>query len=1305
MTTHPEKLDPSLIISKDTLALLSGVTRLGLVRDDLTPQFIFFVTLVIAAKGAMLADGSISPDEEKYLLHIFDIVPAADNKLRTLVSNLIANLTPDTIFQHYEVWDELPYLLSNSERLVILSLCFEIAYTDGTIETRERDYLNFVAQSLAIDHEMVALIEGSVTGKTVISFENVPDLRALLHPDNFKDLGIRLASPATIDLLSRLSDKQLGQLTTSPKIEVVFTLTLLSFGVMTSDKNLEWSEQNRLYHLLNNLIPSQDETRLIMKTVVETLQSTPRLWHPTNWLKITDSLLESEKLLALCFAYSMALADGVFQPVEDEYLQNAAQAMHLDPKYPEVLRAVFTGQPTVDQDIWIELQDKIHPDRFQHLGPSIEDAASRLLDELATIVTEEIGDTSDSIIPSASIPTIEFPSISTFSPELKENQSLLLNEIRMPIFILSGLVHVFAIPLTQAGYEGSRHYLFTLSAGQLVFGFQVAETVADTRSYRFLAVADKLTSLHPIVVQADGDWMTLLSEYVSVSTSKIAVGVRDWCAKLSSICNNTITPPAATTNQDILGNWFQLSTHLQNYHVDFLQRFDWFMQQKEQHRQSQFESRQALNQRLTSQAIYELATILKPTLPEPPQTDQLLLRVANVVGRRMGIKVHPPTQMAQLRTDEDAIQAIARASKVQFRRVILEDAWWKTDGGSLIGFTLEGNPVGLITTGTGYQIFEPSQNLYTNADAKTVQNLDGTAFMFYRPLTTQGARVMDMINFALEGRRKDLVTIVLASILATLLGMLVPQATAILVDRAIPNADRSLLIQMGLGLLAAACGVALSNLAKSQASLHLTTTMSTTVQPAIWDRLLKLRLSFFRQYSVGDLSQRASSVSQIQQTLSGGTLQTLLNSLFALLNLGLMLYYSAQLTGIVVCSTIIVISLTTLASWRIRRKLRQQLELVSKTFSTTLQLITGLSKIRVAAAEGRAFSHWAKYYSDRLRLLLSTEYIEDLMIVFNTFAPVITTVFIFWWVTTYLTDSGLSIGVFLGFNTAYGIFFNGATGLSNVFLELLDIGVLWDRVKPLLEAEPELTFSKADPSQLTGKLKLDRVSFRYNPFGTLVLDHVTIEANPGEFIAVVGPSGSGKSTLVRLLLGFEVPEEGTVYYDDQDLSYLDLTLVRRQLGVVLQSGTVNNASVFDNIAGGAITTMDKAWTAAKLAGLEEDIKAMPMGMHTIVSHGGSNLSGGQRQRLLIARALVHTPQILIFDEATSALDNRTQAIVSQSLSTLPVTRIVIAHRLSTIQKADRIYVLESGRVVQQGTFDELIQQQGLFSQLMSRQIA
>jgi ABC-type bacteriocin/lantibiotic exporter with double-glycine peptidase domain len=340
--------------------------------------------------------------------------------------------------------------------------------------------------------------------------------------------------------------------------------------------------------------------------------------------------------------------------------------------------------------------------------------------------------------------------------------------------------------------------------------------------------------------------------------------------------------------------------------------------------------------------------------------------------------------------------------------------------------------------------------------------------------------------------------------------------------------------------------------------------------------------------------------------------------------------------------------------------------------------------------------------------MLSTQGIEDNLAVVNQLLSALTPAILFAFATILLQQSqtnggGFSTGTFLAFNAAFGTFISGATSLSTTIVDVLEVLPIWERAQPILKAIPEVDREKTDPGRLSGRVAINHAVFRYRADGALNLDDVTIKAEPGEFIALVGPSGSGKSTLLRLLLGFDAPESGAVSFDGQDLAGLDLNAVRRQLGVVLQNSRLMSASIFDNIASSASISMDEAWEAARMAGFAEDVESMPMGMHTIVSEGGTNLSGGQRQRLLIARALALRPKILLFDEATSALDNRTQAIVSESLDRLKVTRVVVAHRLSTIRNADRIYVLQNGRLMQQGSFDQLANQPGLFSQLMQRQ--
>ncbi|MGB8700387.1 MAG: NHLP bacteriocin export ABC transporter permease/ATPase subunit, partial [Thermosynechococcaceae cyanobacterium] len=520
----------------------------------------------------------------------------------------------------------------------------------------------------------------------------------------------------------------------------------------------------------------------------------------------------------------------------------------------------------------------------------------------------------------------------------------------------------------------------------------------------------------------------------------------------------------------------------------------------------------------------------------------------------------------------------------------------------------------------------------------------------------------------------------------------------------------SAVLQMGLGLGTAAKASTLFQLVQNFATLRLEAIADARSQAALWDHLLKLKLAFFRQYSTGDLQSRVSAIRHIRQILSGATLRTLISSLIAFLNLGLLFVYNASLAGIALAITLVVMVLTFAGSTLSRRYLRRLQELQGASFGFMVQLIGGIAKLRVATAETRAFARWASGYREQLTLFRYSQRIEDSILLANSLVPTLSNAIIFTVAVGLLqapaTPFGppaFSSGSFLAFHAAFGLLLAGATDLSNTLVHALDVSILWERSQPILRAAPEVDENTTDPGRLSGAVVLDHISFRYRDDGAMVLNDICLEAKPGDFIALVGPSGSGKSTLMRLLLGFEQPTSGRIFYDGQDLAGLDVGAVRRQLGVVLQNGKINAATLYENIAGTALVTLDEAMDAARMAGLAEDIAAMPMGMHTVISEGGSNLSGGQRQRLLIARALALNPKILFFDEATSALDNRTQDIVTQSLDQLNVTRIVIAHRLSTIRTADCIYVLSGGRMVQSGTFEQLAHQTGLFAQLIARQ--
>jgi NHLM bacteriocin system ABC transporter ATP-binding protein len=689
-----------------------------------------------------------------------------------------------------------------------------------------------------------------------------------------------------------------------------------------------------------------------------------------------------------------------------------------------------------------------------------------------------------------------------------------------------------------------------------------------------------------------------------------------------------------------------------------------------------------------------------------------LLVAAGAVGHALGIEIFPPSASEDQRRVQEPLESIARASRIRIRRVVLRDDWWKKDNGPLLAYMEDDRrPVALLPLGeTRYELIDPLRQSRLICNQQVVNALSPTAYSFYRPLPA-ALTPKSLLQFTTRGHRKELLVILLAGVASTIVGMVTPQAMAILIDHAIPAGDRKLLVQIAIGLLATALGGTLFQMTQGFALQRLETFADSSTQAALWDRLLKLRVSFFRQYATGDLSARVSAVSQIRQKLSSTMLKSLFSGVFSLLNLGLLFYYSVPLALVALFVALINVAVTIVSGKLTLEKTRPLLEKQGHLFGVMVQLVNGVAKFRVAGAENRAFAYWGKQYSTQLKLVLGTQGIEDNLAVVNKLLASLTPIALFACATFMLQQQSQSVqttsftGTFLAFNAAFGTFISGATSLSTTVVEILQILPLWEQVQPILQAVPEVDEEKADPGRLSGRFSIDRAMFRYRPEGSLILNDVSIHAEPGEFIALVGPSGSGKSTLLRLLLGFDLPESGTIHFDGKDLAGLDLNAVRRQLGVVMQNSRLMAGSIFENIAGNALISMDEAWEAARMAGFAADIEAMPMGLHTIVSEGGSNLSGGQRQRLLIARSLALRPHILLFDEATSALDNRTQAIVSASLDRLKVTRIVVAHRLSTIRNADRIYVLEQGRLVQVGSFDELAQQPGLFKQLVDRQHA
>ncbi|MCP4799043.1 MAG: ATP-binding cassette domain-containing protein, partial [bacterium] len=446
---------------------------------------------------------------------------------------------------------------------------------------------------------------------------------------------------------------------------------------------------------------------------------------------------------------------------------------------------------------------------------------------------------------------------------------------------------------------------------------------------------------------------------------------------------------------------------------------------------------------------------------------------------------------------------------------------------------------------------------------------------------------------------------------------------------------------------------------------------------------------------------------EIKTLLEGGLLRAVLTSIYILF----MLRISVKLTLLSIVIALMLMIPTAIVGLQSRPLQRRQEEVEGEAQTRNLQLISSVSKLRLAGAESSAARWWGQSFRRITTIEMALDAKEAVSQLLQTIIPSLGNLLLYIVITKLASEAmqnpslnAPNAGQLLGFFSAFGTFIGAMASLAGLIVGAFDMPIIYERARPILEATPEALDDLVDPGTLQGGIVLDRVSYRYASELPLTLDQVNVEANPGEFIALVGPSGSGKSTIVRMLLGFGDPDEGTVRFDGQPLSGLRKDRVRQQIGTVMQNASVFAGSIFECIAGGSLISQDEAWFAAEQVAMADDIKEMPMGMQTVIPEGGGTLSGGQRQRLCIARALVRKPNILIFDEATSALDNRTQRIVTESLEAMSITRIAVAHRLSTIRHSDRIFVLDSGQVKQSGKFDELIGQQGLFADLMTRQM-
>ncbi|MEV4356606.1 ATP-binding cassette domain-containing protein [Nonomuraea sp. NPDC049625] len=685
-----------------------------------------------------------------------------------------------------------------------------------------------------------------------------------------------------------------------------------------------------------------------------------------------------------------------------------------------------------------------------------------------------------------------------------------------------------------------------------------------------------------------------------------------------------------------------------------------------------------------------------PPSPDRPRTTaEHAAKVVKTLGDHCGFAVRESAPGSG-----DPLGAALDAARVRHRRVRLSGRWWRTATVPMIGFTREGGrPVALLPHRGGYRAADPAADPCRVTES-VAAGLAPDAWQIYPPLSEGVATPVALLRFGLRGAGRELAWLLAAGGGAGLLALGVPLFTFSLLTSASNPADRPATIWTAVIIAAMVCASALLLAVRNSVLVRVHGRLQERLEPAVWSHLISLDLPFFNRYSTGELVQRANAISDMRKALGEAAVSSLLGGMFSLFGLLALLAVDWRLALVALGG---VVALLAVLAGRAVRQQRHELvmhEQYGKVYSLLYACLGAIDKIHVAGRETQVFGLWSRLFATQQRAAEAIQRERAVSTAIGASAqPALLLL---------LAATGLAWGVptasFVIAAVALGQFVLALGQMNRAVEAAFALLPRFERLRPVLERAPETSPGAKDPGELSGLVRLSGVSFAYPGTAMRILDDVSMVFKPGEFVAVAGPSGAGKSTLVRLLLGFEPPRTGQVLYDGGDLRDLDLRRVRAQVGVVMQQARVLRGSILENIIGDVPgATEEDAWWAARLADLDGDIAAMPMGLHTVVGEDNASFSGGQLQRLLIARALVKRPRILILDEATSALDNHTQALVSRRIAELDITRIVIAHRLSTIKSADRIYVLDQGRVVADGPFEELMDDSRLFARMVRRQ--
>ena len=719
--------------------------------------------------------------------------------------------------------------------------------------------------------------------------------------------------------------------------------------------------------------------------------------------------------------------------------------------------------------------------------------------------------------------------------------------------------------------------------------------------------------------------------------------------------------------------------------------------------ESQIETRERLDAELTERAYAELAASVSGPNAAPVFIIDDMEQVDGAAKACLShIGVEPGEVSDSVLDVEERLDWLCRPTGTMRRNVRLEAGWYKRAFGAMLGRLDTGEAVALLPRGVrGYSYLEPGTGRKRKVTAEVAAHIQPDVVLFYKPLPTKSLKVRDLIAFMLRVfDRNDYLLVFAAALAVTIIGLVPAQANQIAFGTVVPSGQARLILPVGALLLGVAVSTALIGACRNLVMSRVAIKLDVVTEAATFSRILALPTSFFKQYSSGNLARRVASVTMLVQQIATVLLGSGLSSLLALVYVVQIAAYAPALALPALAIIVVQAVLTVAVTFAIQRYEREAMEANAELSGTVTALLNGIQKIKLAGAEDRAFAKWAHGYADFAR----ATYNRPAML--RALPALVALVGLFGNIAIYYLagSTNVSVADYMAFNVAYGQATAAIMALAAVAGQMAQISPMLEMVTPILEVTPETAEDKPSVESLSGGIEVSGVSFRYNEDSPYILKDLSFKVRPGEYVALVGKSGCGKSTIMRLLLGFEKPEFGTIFYGSYDVQKVDLRSLRQHIGVVMQDGKLFMGDISSNITiSTPNATLDDAWEAAEIAGIGDDIRKMPMGMQTMITEGGGGVSGGQRQRLMIARAVCGKRRILMLDEATSALDNKTQKHVSDSLDALKCTRIVVAHRLSTVRHCDRILVVDDGRIAEEGTYDELLERGGLFAELVERQ--